>query len=128
MEIKNILFDKEYLSKRLSELDGYKKKEFTFEIKNSDRPNSLSLYIALYQKIIVGDKEKDIKGCELRISDHYSKNCLSTQMIIDPNCAITKKQKNMFAKSLNNLVRKSKLAWVKFKFKNLYNINIKGRI
>lgn len=103
MDKQSRLLDKEYLKIRLMELKEVRRKEIKFEFHDSNRYNSLSLYIEFHTP------NKDnvwMKTHELRISDHIA-DTPHTQFIIKPNDDLTKKKKEQFMKCLQLCVKKA---------------------
>lgn len=113
------LLNKDYLSTRIRELKEIKRKELTFEIEESDRAFSKSLYVCFYTTDSSG---KPFKTHTLRISDHSSPNCIHTQFIIEPNEDLTKKKKAQFMKILESCVRKGQ---TRFFYKEMEKITKK---
>lgn len=98
------LLDEQYLTTRIRELKDVRKKEVTFKITKSDRECSKTLYICFY---LTSSENKNFKGCTLRMSDHFIKNCPHPQFIIEPNEDLTKKKKEHFMRTLENTVKKA---------------------
>lgn len=106
METQVKFLNKQYLETRIMEIREIKRKEILFEIKESDRSFSKSLYIEFY---CYGENEKWFKQKTLRISDHEIPNCPHTQFIIEPNSTLTKKKKQQFMKTLIGTIKRSKI-------------------
>ena len=104
MEKQSKFFEKQYLETRLRELKEVKKKEIFFDIEESDRVFSNSLYINFYTTAVGGKK---FKNHTLRISDHFQVDCPHTQFIIEPNCVLIKKKKAQFIRAVETAIRKA---------------------
>lgn len=105
METQSKFLNKQYLETRLREIREIKRKEITFEIEESDRAFSKSLYVNFYCLSYSG---KCFKNHTLRISDHSFEDCPHTQFIIEPSAFLTKKKKQQFVRALETAVRKAK--------------------
>lgn len=117
METQSKFLNKQYLETRLREIREIKRKEITFEIEESDRAFSKSLYVNLYCPSGSG---KWFKSHTLRISDHSFEDCPHTQFIIEPSAFLTKKKKQQFVRALETAVRKAK---TKHFYKEMENIS-----
>lgn len=106
MDRQTKLLNKQYLETRLRELKEIRRKEITFDIEESDRAFSKSLYINFY---IEGKDGKVYKTSTLRISDHLSSKCPHTQFIIEPNNYLEKKKKTQFMKAVELVVKKARI-------------------
>ena len=106
MDRQTKLLNKQYLETRLRELKEIRRKEITFDIEESDRAFSKSLYINFY---IEGENGKVYKVSTLRISDHLSSKCPHTQFIIEPNNDLGKKKKTQFMKAVELVVKKARI-------------------
>lgn len=102
MERQSKLLNKQYLETRLRELPEIRRKEVGFDIQESDRAFSNSIYINLYYK----DLEKDWKCHTLRISDHLLEKCPHTQFIIEPDRELSKKIKSRFIQIVKSCIKK----------------------
>lgn len=109
MDRQTKFFNKQYLETRLRELRKIKKKEIFFNIEESDRAFSKSLYINFY---IPSSNEKKFKSHTLRISDHALENCVHSQFIVEPNDYLTKKKKAQFTRILELAVKRAKIKQV----------------
>lgn len=116
METQSKFLNKKYLETRLREIREIRQKEMIFEIGESDRTFSRSLYVSFYCPISSG---KFIKGHTLRISDHII-DTPHTQFIIEPSACLTKKKKQQFARALETAVKKAK---TKHFYKEMENIS-----
>lgn len=105
METQIKFLNKQYLETRIKELKEVKNGQIRFEIKESDRAFSRTLYIEFY---CYGDTNWWFKQKTLRISDHSVPNCPHTQFVIEPNACLTKKKKQQFMKMLENTIKRSK--------------------
>lgn len=105
METQIKFLNKQYLETRIRELKQVRRKEVKFEIKESDRAFSKTLYIEFYCN---AGKDKWFKQRTLRISDHLLPDCPHAQFIIEPNGFLTKKKKHQFITMLENTVKRSK--------------------
>lgn len=120
MEKQIKLLNKQYLETKLREIKEIKRKEVFWDIEESDRAFSKSIYINFYIENTNGSKWKNHT---LRISDHSLIDCPHSQFIIEPNDFLTKKKKSQFAKVLENAIKK---AQTKHLFKSLEKIS-KGK-
>lgn len=99
------LLNKQYLETRIKELKEVKRNEIRFEIRESDRAFSRSLYIEFY---CLGESGKWFKQKTIRISDHSITDCPHTQFIIEPNSVLSKGKKKQFLRTLEWAVKRSK--------------------
>lgn len=120
MDRQSKLLNKQYLETRLRELPEIRHKEIGFDIQESDRAFSNSIYINLYYK----DNEKDWKCHTLRISDHLLEKCPHTQFIIEPNSELSKKIKSQFISTVKNCIRK---ALMRNFYKKLEKVSEQGK-
>ena len=116
MNTQRKLLDKDYLTAKILEINNIKYGEIYFDIRESNRILSNSLYVNFYLKANDG---KTYKTSTLRISDHLSKKCVHTQFIIEPDEYLTKKKKDKFLRTLSNCIDKAKQ---KFYFKEINKI------
>ena len=105
MDTQNKLLDKNYIVTRVQEIKEIRTKELGFEIYNSDRKQSKSIYVSFYSQNANGAR---FKGHTLRISDHLVRDCPHSQFIVCPNEYLTKKVKEKFMRSLQTTIRKTK--------------------
>jgi hypothetical protein len=105
MDIQAKVLNKQYLETRIREIKEIKRKEIIFDIEESDRVFSKTLYVNFYCQ---GEDSWWFKGHTLRISDHFQENCPHSQFIINPSEWFTKKKKVQFMKTLENAVKKAK--------------------
>lgn len=105
------LLDKEYLTTRIRDFKDIKNGLVLFAIKESNREDSLSVYIEFY---VSGSKR-----AELRISDHYLKQAPQTQFIVYPCKILAKKRKELFVRTIENVINKAKIKEVNRKIKML---------
>ena len=115
MELQSKLLDKEYITSRLQQIPEIKRKDVSFRFHDSDRPNSISLYIELW----VDGQSKQFKNNTIRISDHKI-DTPHTQFIINPNDELTKKKKSLFMRTLEKGV---KMALERSFYKKLSNLS-----
>lgn len=113
METQSKFLDKRYLETRLNEITEIKRGEMRYEIENSDRADSKSLYIMFF--LLNGNSHWQ-KYATLRISDHEQKNCIFPQFIVAPNDIMTKKKKQKFIGAIKKSVARAK---IKFRVKAL---------
>ena len=104
MEKQIKFLNKQYLETRLREIKEIKRKEIFFDIEESDRTFSKSIYVNFYIENADGRK---FKNHTLRISDHSLTDCPHSQFIIEPNDFLTKKKKAQFIKAIENSVKKA---------------------
>lgn len=107
MEYQSKFFNKQYLETRLREVKEIKRKEIFFEIEESDRTFSRSLYVNFY---LLGKQDRPFKGHTLRISDHLLEEtkCPHSQFVVDPNAFMSKSKKEQFMKSVRVSIAKAK--------------------
>lgn len=117
MELQSKLLDKEYIKTRLQEIPEIKRKEVSVKFSNSDRPNSISLYIEFW--VNGHNTEYGYKNKTIRVSDHRI-DTPHTQFIIDPNDELTKKKKSLFMRTLEKGV---KMALERSFYKKLSNLS-----
>ena len=118
MELQSKLLNKQYLETRIRELKDIRNKDFTFDIKESDRVFSRSLYVNFYRK---GVNIEHYKCATLRISDHEQEDCMFDQLIVRPNDTLTKKKKAELMRLLEQTIRKGKTKFVYSTLKKLTN-------
>ena len=114
MDRQSKFLDKEYLETRLRDFSAIKKHELYFQIHESDRVLSKTLYIEFWVK----DGGKNFKQRTIRISDH-SIDCPHTQFIIDPYACLTKKKKQQFIRLVESAIKVSKKKNLYRKLENL---------
>lgn len=105
MAKQNKFFEKEYVETILRDFKPIKSKEISFQIYDSDRSYSKSMYIGFWHHI------KDIgwrKLATLRVSDHIDKNCIHPQFIVDLSKVLTKKKVELFKRTINNCIKRCK--------------------
>lgn len=122
METQDKFLNKQYLETRLREQREIKRKELFFDITESDRTFSRSLYINIYSQSLGG---KRFKGHTIRISDHQLSDCPHSQFIIEPNSILTKKKKAQFIRILETAFKK---AQIKHFYKELSKISKEDEI
>lgn len=94
METQAKFLKKSYLETRMRDFEEIRKGEIRFEVTESDRAFSRTLYITFYTLHTDGIWHK--QG-QMRISDHEARNCdLKNQLIIDPDAPLDKRQKEKF--------------------------------
>lgn len=114
MDKQSKFLDKNYLKTRLMEFDAIKKGELTFELKESDRVLSKTLYVDFW----ANSGDKHYKQATMRISDH-SIDCPHTQFIIEPYELITKKKKQQFVRLVECSIKRAKDKSLQHKLKFL---------
>lgn len=114
MDKQSKFLSKEYLETRLRDFSAIKKHELYFQIHESDRVLSKTLYVEFWVK----DGNKNFKQQTIRISDHAI-DCPHAQFIIEPYACLTKKKKQQFVRTIENIIEFSKKKALYFKFKNL---------
>lgn len=115
METQARLLNKEYLETRLRDFNAIRRKELVFEIHESDRVLSKTLYVEFWEK----NGDKNIKLKTIRISDHSIDNCPHIQFIIKPYDFLTKKKKQQFIKCVENTIKSAKRRSLNYKLNNL---------
>lgn len=113
METQSKFLSIPYLETRLNEISEIKRGEMRYEIENSDRADSKSLYIMFF---MLNGNSRWQKYATLRISDHEQKNCIFPQFIVAPNDIMTKKKKQKFIGAIKKSVARAK---IKFRVKAL---------
>lgn len=103
MDMQSKLLDQNYLKTRLEELKEIKKGDVKYNIYESDRLFSKTIYIDFY----IQGKDKWYKQYSIRISDHEIK-CPQEQFIIDRNLTLTKGVKNKFMELVKKTINRSK--------------------
>ena len=103
MEREDKFLNIQYLETRLREIKEIRRKEVVFEITESDRAFSNSIYISFY----IPNTEKLFKNHTLRISDHTLKKCPHSQFIIEPNAIMSKKRKAQFIRAVQSSIQKA---------------------
>lgn len=106
METQSKFLNKQYLETRLREIKEIKRKEIFFDIEESNRVFSKSLYINFYSQSL---GSKQFKNHTLRISDHIQEDCPHSQFIIEPNGFLTKKKKQQFMRAVETAVKKARI-------------------
>ena len=120
METQSKFLNKQYLETRLWETREIKRKEIKFEIEESDRAFSKTLYVNFF---CLGLDNKWFKNHTLRISDHSFADCPHTQFIIEPNEYMTKKKKQQFMKAIELAIRKAKSRSFRLEMRNISREN-----
>lgn len=116
METQSRLLNKDYLETRLRDIGAIRRKELTFQIHESDRALSKTLYIEFWEK----DGEKNIKLKTIRVSDHLQEeNCPHIQFIVKPYDFLTKKKKQQFIKTVERAIRSAQRRSLNYKLNNL---------
>lgn len=105
METQIKLLNKAYVESQVRELKEIKKKELKFDVTESDRAFSRTLYVNFYWQ---GLDSKWLKGCSLRISNHSIPDCVHAEFIIDTDGFLSKKVKEKFKRALEQVVRNTK--------------------
>ena len=87
MEKQEKFLNKQYLETRVREVKEIRQGVVKFEITESDRLFSKTLYVNFY---CFGEKGKWFKNHTLRVSDHNFEDCPHTQFIVEPTEDLTK--------------------------------------
>lgn len=119
MDKQSKFLSKKYLETRLRDFSAIKKHELYFQIHESDRVLSKTLYVEFWVK----DGGKNFKQQTIRISDHII-DCPHTQFIIDPYACLTKKKKQQFIRLVESAIKLSKRKSLYHKLENLKKKNI----
>lgn len=102
------LFNKAYVESQVRQIKQIRLKQLKFEISESDRAFSKTLYVTFYWNGLNG---KWLKGCSLRISDHLLPNEVHKTFLVEPDGFLSKKVKAKFTKALelvaNDTTKKS---------------------
>lgn len=122
METQNKFFNKQYIETRLREIKEIKRKDILFDIEESDRAFSRSLYVNFY---CPSSDNKIFKGHTIRISDHLLDvdKCPHSQFIVDPTAIMTKKKKAQFIRTIENSIIKTKTKHFYKELKEIYKNN-----
>lgn len=102
MDKQSKFLDKDYLTTRLRDFTAIKKKLVWFDITDSDRTFSKSIYINLYTNADKGSFHS------IRISDHPHEVIGQTQFLIEPNEDMTKKKKEQFIRVVELGIKKAR--------------------
>lgn len=116
METQSKFLNKQYLETRLWGIREIKRKEIKFEIEESDRAFSRTLYVNFF---CLGLDNKWFKNHTLRISDHSLADSLHTQFIVKPNEYMTKKKKQQFITAIELAIRKAKSRNFRLEMRNI---------
>jgi len=111
IETEDKFLNKEYVETRLRDFKDIKSKNITFEIKGSDRIDSLSLYVEFFID--------NMKLNTLRISDHLCKTSPHLQFIIEPTKILAKKKKELFVRTVNHCLAIAKSKKMKYTFRKI---------
>ena len=103
MDKQSKFFNKEYLETRLRDFSAIKKHELYFQIHESDRVLSKTLYIEFWKK----ERGNYYKQQTIRISDHLQNDCPHIQFIVKPYDFLTKKKKQQFLRTIENTIKAS---------------------
>lgn len=103
MDTQAKFLNKDYLETRLRDLSVIRKKELSFQIHESDRALSRTLYIEFWKK----EGENFYKQQTIRISDHLQNDCPHIQFIVKPYDFLTKKKKQQFLRTIENTIKAS---------------------
>lgn len=106
MEKQEKFLNKQYLETRVREVKEIRQKKMKFDITESDRLFSKTLYVNFY---CFGENGKWFKEHTLRVSDHVLEDCYHSQFIVDPNENLTKKKKAQFLRVLELAVKKAQI-------------------
>lgn len=102
MDKQSKFFDKNYLTTRLRDFPAIKNKSVWFEIGDSNRAFSKTIYIYLYTS-------KELKAEHaVRISDHPHEQAGQTQFLINPDEFLTKKKKQEFIRIVEHVIKRAK--------------------
>ena len=104
METEEKFLNKDYIKIRVNELNSIKNGTYFYEIEESDRANSNSIYVTFYKRLTNGMK---IKGKTLRISDHKGKDPNVLDFLVKPAKELTKGRKVSFGEMLRGLEKRS---------------------
>lgn len=102
METQAKLLDKNYLATRIKEFKEIKRGDIRFEIYDSDRAFSNSVYITFFTY----GGNKWYKQFTIRISDHYA-DSPHEQFIINTQLSLTKHIKEKFMKLVDKVIKHS---------------------
>ena len=114
MDRQSKFLSKEYLETRLRDFSAIKKHELYFQIYESNRVLSKTLYIEFWVK----DGNKNFRQQTIRISDHII-DCSHAQFIVDPYACLTKKKKQQFIRLIESVIKLSKRKSLYRKLENL---------
>lgn len=122
MDTQEKLLNEQYLGALLNEIREIKNKEVLFNIEQSDRAFSKTLYIHFYCQS-TNRYGKWYKCSTLRVSDHLQNGCRFGQFIIKPD----KSLKNVKRRFLAQVTRVVKLAQKRSLFKLMDNLSKQNR-
>lgn len=116
MKTEDKLIDINYLTTIMNDFKEVRRKEVIYEITPSDRPNSNSMYIAIFMH---APGNKIHRQFTLRISDHLLDECPHKQFLIYPGKELTKKRRNLFIRTLQNVIDSSMIRNTRLTIKNM---------
>lgn len=102
METQIKLFDKAYVESQVRQVKEIRNKQLKFDIYESDRTFSRTLYVNFYWNSM---DNKWVKGCTLRISDHLLPNDIHRTFLVNPSKFLDKKTKEKFTHALGIVAR-----------------------
>lgn len=108
METQIKLLNKDYVESQVRQVKEVRDKQLRFEIDESDRTFSRSIYVNFYWCSV---DNAWLKGCTLRISNHLLPNNIHTTFLVKPDNLLDKKTKQKFMRALelvaSNTIKKS---------------------
>ena len=102
MDTQSRLLDKSYVEIQVRQLKEIKQDVLHFNIEQSNRKSSQTLYVSFYYEPVASIW---VKGSTLRISDHLIKNKIHTTFLINPDEILDKKTKLKFIRTLKNTIK-----------------------
>ena len=102
MDKQSKFFDKNYLTTRLRDFAAIKNKSVWFEIGDSNRSYSKTIYVYLYTATELRAEHT------IRISDHPHEQAGQTQFLINPDEFLTKKKKQEFIQIVEHAIKRAK--------------------
>lgn len=97
METQIKLFNKDYVESQVRQVKEVWHKQLRFDIEESDRAFSKTLYVNFYWCSV---DNTWLKGCTLRISNHIVPNDIHKTFLVKPENFLDKKTKAKFMRAL----------------------------
>lgn len=107
--------DKNYIEAKLKEIQKIENRRVSYDIKESDRSFSKTIYINFYIKV----NGRWLKEHTLRISDHLVPKTHYPTFLIKPNKELTSHRKQVFFKQLENAVEWTCVKHFKFAMRSV---------
>lgn len=113
MEKQDKFFDKNYLTTRLRDFPAIKNKSVWFEIGDSNRTFSKTIYIYFYTSTELRSEYA------IRISDHPHEQAGQIQFLINPDDFLTKRKKQEFIRIVEHAIKRAKQNTTKYYLKKM---------